>query len=288
MTTAPISPPSAPLSSTSSPSTDGALPGAVGELAHAAFYAAIQQRGSRPGGAHARRPGTRRLRLSPLYGYWRSPQDRTIHVNAGQPGWLRVCLLDDRLFPSSYATLWLANTAPPSAWARCPWGSPACWARRAAIPWCGYTTLDDAAQPGPPRRDHWVLQFESPTAIRWGEADNRPRRVELFPAPRMAVASLRTRWDRLTGDTWGLAFEEWVERNVVVGHIWQWRTETFPFQKQRYMGGVGKLEYRVLDGSQTADARGHLNRLLHLAFYTGIGYKTTHGLGQVRVVSPES
>ena len=99
----------------------------------------------------------------------------------------------------------------------------------------------------------------------------------------MAVAGLRTRWDRLTGDLWGLEFEQWVERNVVVGHIWQWRTETFPFQKQRYAGGVGKLEYRVLDGSRT-EAVAHLNRLLHLAFYTGIGYKTTHGLGMVRIV----
>lgn len=48
-------------------------------------------------------------------------------------------------------------------------------------------------------------------------------------------------------------------------------------------GGYGKLEYRVLDARNQANVA-HLNRLLHLAFYTGIGYKTTHGLGQVRLL----
>jgi len=43
------------------------------------------------------------------------------------------------------------------------------------------------------------------------------------------------------------------------------------------------VTWRLLDSRDAARAA-HLNRLLHLAFYTGIGYKTTHGLGQVRLV----
>ena len=86
----------------------------------------------------------------------------------------------------------------------------------------------------------------------------------------------------MTGESWGRAFEEWVERNVVISRIWRWETQPFPFQKQTYLGGLGKLEYRLLDARHAANAA-HLNRLLHFAFYTGIGYKTTHGLGQVRI-----
>jgi CRISPR-associated endoribonuclease Cas6 len=130
-----------------------------------------------------------------------------------------------------------------------------------------------------------VLEFASPTAIRWGEADNKVRRVERFPLPRMAIAGLRTRWDRLSGDTWGRAFEEWVERNIVVGRIWSWRTESVRFQGTNYSGGVGKLEYQLLDGRLRANAI-HFERLMRLAFYTGVGYKTTHGLGQVRLLPP--
>ena len=90
------------------------------------------------------------------------------------------------------------------------------------------------------------------------------------------------RWDRLTGDTWGRPFEEWVERNVVVSRIGHWQSQSFGFQRQTYVGGLGRLDYRLLDASHAADTA-HLNRLLQLASYTGIGYKTTHGLGQVRV-----
>jgi CRISPR-associated endoribonuclease Cas6 len=99
----------------------------------------------------------------------------------------------------------------------------------------------------------------------------------------MAIAGLRTRWDRLTGETWGRDFEEWVERNVIVSTVRRWQMESFTYQRQRYKGGVGTLEYEVLDASNSANVA-HLNRLLHLAFYTGIGYKTTMGLGQVRIV----
>ena len=76
-----------------------------------------------------------------------------------------------------------------------------------------------------------------------------------------------------------------MERNVAVGTIWHWQTESFSFQKQNYRGGIGKLEYRVLDGSN-ADNVAQMHRLLAMAFYTGIGYKTTLGLGQVQVWIP--
>ena len=106
--------------------------------------------------------------------------------------------------------------------------------------------------------------------------------MEVFPQPRTAVAGLRSRWDRWTGQSWGREFEEWVERNVVVGRIEGWRTQPFRYRKQTYVGGLGTLEYRLVD-MRDAAAAAHLHRLLHLAFYTGIGYKTTHGLGQVRL-----
>ena len=48
---------------------------------------------------------------------------------------------------------------------------------------------------------------------------------------------------------------------------------------------MGKLEYQALDRSNRANVI-HFERLLRLAFYTGIGYKTTYGLGQVRLLSP--
>src|SRR5687768_7332345 len=84
----------------------GVLPGTVGELAHAAFYAAVQAVDPALA-AHMHDAQERSaFSLSPLYfsgraardGYWQNPHDGRIHVSQGQEGWLRLGLLDDRLF----------------------------------------------------------------------------------------------------------------------------------------------------------------------------------------------
>lgn len=258
----------------------GIMPGTVGELAHAAFYAVVQAVDPVLSAQMHAAQERSAFSLSPLYGYWQSQHDRRIHVNQGQPGWLRLGLLDERLFAIFMQHL-LTNSHPTIRLGGLPFAITGVLGTPGSHPWVGYTTLDDLrALDATPT--YWTLEFASPTAIRWGEANNTSRRVEIFPQPRMAIAGLRSRWDRLTGDAWGRAFEEWVERNVIVSRIWHWQTQSFVFQKQSYVGGLGRLDYRLLDDSHVANTS-HLNRLFHLAFYTGIGYKTTHGLGQVRI-----
>ena len=77
---------------------DGTLNSPVGELGPAAFYAAV--RAVDPDlAAHLHDAQERKdFSLSPLYGYWRSPADKLIHIRAGQEGWLRLGLVDARLF----------------------------------------------------------------------------------------------------------------------------------------------------------------------------------------------
>lgn len=258
----------------------GTLPGSVGELGHAAFYAAIQA--VDPALSERMHEANRRsaFSLSPLYGYWQSPQDGKIRVRAGQPGWLRVCLLEPELF-AAFTTHLLTTARPTVRLGDLHFAITDALGNPASHPWAGYTSLDDLRSLPPAER--WVLEFESPTAISWGKADNGRRRIESFPLPRMAVAGLRSRWDRWTSEGWGRDFEEWVERNVIIERVWEWRTERFAYRRQNYVGGVGKVSWRLLDSSD-GERAAHLNRLLHLAFYTGIGYKTTHGLGQVRLL----
>lgn len=265
----------------------GSLPPVAGELAHAAFYAIVDQVDPALSRHMHDAQGRSAFALSPLQGFPldRGSSPRRLTIQAGQQGWLRICLLDDQLFQAFQEHL-LRGPLPTIRLGEVQLAITQVYGAPGSHPWCGYTTMDSL------RRLHetptqWTLEFASPTAIRWGQADNRTRRVEVFPMPRLAVAGLRTRWDRLTGDQWGLAFEEWVERNVTVSAVWRWQTQNFPFQRQSYRGGVGRLAYRVLDPSH-ADYVAHFNRLLTLAFYTGIGYKTTHGLGMVRVVGVES
>jgi CRISPR-associated endoribonuclease Cas6 len=222
--------------------------------------------------------------LSPLNGFVQNHKERTIRFTTGDAGWLRITLLDDQLADAFYQHL-LRQTLPAIRLGEMHLGIASVFGAPGSHPWSGFTTVDALRALNHPHTE-WAVEFASPTAIRWGDADNGARRIEFFPLPRMAIAGLRTRWDRLTGESWGRPFEEWVERNIVINQIWHWHTESFAFQKQSYRGGVGRLQYRLLD-DRTPQNAAHFDRLLHLAFYAGIGYKTTHGLGQVRLLTPE-
>lgn len=111
----------------------GTLNAAAGELAHAAFYAAIDT--ADPDLARRMHDAQERagFTLSPFRGYRRSPDGQTIHVGEGQQGWLRVTLLDDdlsavlfRFLQRQPLTLRLGD---PFAVQELPR-----WARKAAIP----------------------------------------------------------------------------------------------------------------------------------------------------------
>lgn len=262
----------------------GVLPQSIGEMAHAAFYAAVQSVDPQLSAQMHNAQDRSAFSLSPLYGFWQSKQDRRVHVSQGQEGWLRLGVLDNQLFDVFMQHL-LNNPLPTIRLGAIPFLITHVYGAPGSHPWVDYTTVEELqALNETPNR--WLLNFESPTAIRWSEADNGTRRVLLFPQPRMAIAGLRTRWDRMTGEQWGRDFEEWVERNILVSWIKSWQTETFTFQRQSYVGGLGVIEYHLLDPSNHANAV-HFYRLLKLAFYAGIGYKTTHGLGQVRLLSQE-
>ncbi len=261
--------------------TPGTLNPAAGELAHAAFYAAIDtadpELARRMHDAQERTAFT----LSPLRGYRRSPDGQAIYVSTGEQGWLRVTLVDDELAAALFRFLQrqplILRLGDVQFVVQDALGSPG------SHPWAGYATLDElqALDQSP---DAWTVEYASPLAIRWGDLPNGQRRIVSFPMPRMAIAGLRSRWDRLAGESWGRPFEEWVERNIIVSRVWHWRSEPFQFQRQTYHGGLGKLEYQLLDFSSRTNAV-HFHRLLRLAFFTGVGYKTTHGLGQVRLLA---
>ncbi len=70
----------------------GVLPVLGGELAHAAFYAAVQSVDPVLSAQMHDAQERSAFSLSPLYGFWRSPGDGRIKVNAGHPGWVKTDL----------------------------------------------------------------------------------------------------------------------------------------------------------------------------------------------------
>lgn len=54
----------------------------------------------------------------------------------------------------------------------------------------------------------------------------------------------------------------------------------YEYRRSKQVGFTGRVTFEILD-KEAADPIKHLNRLADLAFYTGVGSKTTMGMGQV-------
>jgi CRISPR/Cas system endoribonuclease Cas6 (RAMP superfamily) len=82
--------------------------------------------------------------------------------------------------------------------------------------------------------------------------------------------------------------EAYIEANGIVIEDYQLQTHRVHFTTHQQPGFLGTCTYylRGPDEETTESApltiRQQLALLAHLAFYTGIGYKTTMGMGQVR------
>ena len=253
------------------------LPATQGHLAHAAFLALIDTVNPELAQKLHDFKGRKPFTLSPVWGL-KSSAKKHHHVNTGQQLRLRLTLLDIDLFHAfmqklltpQNQTLRLGNAhflitqvlgAPESS------------------PWSGYATADTLMQ-NATQSKRITLQFASPTALGLGRTDSGKPRRETLPIPRYVWASLRGSWRAFTGQDIPQTFEDWVERNVVVSRIENWRTAMFRFNKGLQIGGLGQISYEALD--DTPAMLRHWNTLADFAFYSGVGIKTSMGMGVVR------
>lgn len=127
---------------------------------------------------------------------------------------------------------------------------------------------------------HLTLEFRSPTAFNLG-SDDRSRYFQTMPEPRLIFSGLRKKWLRLGGAAPEDAFDEWVARTVSAEPL-NLSTRTVHVERVPIPGFMGKVRFRL----RGEDIRWLpvLHLLADFAFWTGIGYQTTRGMGQVRRV----
>jgi CRISPR-associated endoribonuclease Cas6 len=117
-----------------------------------------------------------------------------------------------------------------------------------------------------------TLQFLTPTTFRVG------RYEQSFPLPRWVFGSLLRTWNAFAPERLDIAPEE-METWVVLSN-WKGETRRVELGGFRTVGFIGKFTYRIVDPSPE---RSRIIKLLtEFAFYSGVGWQTTHGLGQVR------
>lgn len=132
---------------------------------------------------------------------------------------------------------------------------------------------------------HVTLEFRSSTTFSLGtDPETKRRRFQAYPDARLLFSALRKRWARLGGLAPGDEFDEWVGRAILTEPL---RLDVRPtmVEGQRLASFIGRTRYSILGGDVRWLPFIHL--LADLAFWTGVGYQVTRGMGQARRVQED-
>jgi CRISPR-associated endoribonuclease Cas6 len=137
------------------------------------------------------------------------------------------------------------------------------------------------------------LEFATPTAITKRDG-NGGRFMSLFPAPLDVFSGLSRRWLALDGPALPDDLERFLQAGGCVVSGYGLRSVEFRTLERTQIGFTGWVIYRIAYRSpQTSlnenEARhiAALNALGRLAFFTGVGYQTTRGMGATKVMVSE-
>lgn len=123
------------------------------------------------------------------------------------------------------------------------------------------------------------LDFLSPTAFNLGtDPETGRRRFASLPDTRLIFSPLRKRWADLGGAEPGDDFDAWAQTNLLM-ETQGIRTQPVRIEQSHFEGFTGRVIFRAR-GDRRWLPLAHL--LADLAFWTGVGYQTTRGLGQAR------
>lgn len=259
----------------------GPLRKTQGHLAHGAFLDMLRQ--ADPNVAktvhdmHGRKPFT----ISPLEGFGHGRKGQ-IEINAGQEGWLRITLLDARLFHTFTSYFLQGDNRPTIHLDGAPFHISEVLGTSGSHQLAGVTSLRQL-------QDQWsdidlqgdhrtiALHFRTPTAF--SLRGSGFRHMHVLPDSALVFGQLAGYWDRLSRNNTQEATTEEAEMSAAVARH-DIKTHAYQFKQGVQIGFTGRVTYKILDTENETLIR-HLNRLADLAFFTGLGYKTTMGMGQV-------
>lgn len=259
----------------------GHLRATQGHLAHAAFLHILQQVDPALSAALHEADGRKPFTISPLEGYGRGHKGQ-IPIKAGQEGWLRVTLLDPVLFHTFIHYFLQSNRPPTIQLDSFTFHVSEILSTPTSHKLAGYDSLHDLYERWETAETAAITQpislhFRTPTGF--SRRSSHFRHMHILPDPYFVFGELAGYWDQLTGGNDQDSLRDFAHHCVVVArhniasHVYQYR-------HSKHLGFVGHVTYHIMDTSDPSLLR-HLQRLADLAFYTGVGSKTTQGMGQV-------
>ena len=200
---------------------------------------------------------------------WHNPE-----ILPSTPCWWRIALLDEVLF-SKLTGLWLnLNPEHPfhlgsaDLYITSILGTP-----QSSQPWSNFATYQQIFDRASETERNITLHLATPTAFRQGKYDSPlPTRDNVFK-------SLCDRWN---------TYSEIPINPEIIEYIFPSRfdikTEVVKnYDTHSFIGCVGEIGYRIL-GDASPDAIKQINAVADFAMFSGIGRKTTMGMGIARRV----
>ncbi|MCP4425280.1 MAG: CRISPR-associated endoribonuclease Cas6 [Chloroflexi bacterium] len=259
----------------------GTLRATVGHLAHAAFLDILHQVDPAVSQAIHDINGRKPFTISPLHGYGHGRHGK-LHIKSGQEGWLRVTLLDPALFHTFISHFLQGNARPAIRLDNNEFHISEILSSPGSHPLAGYDSLQNL-------RAKWEqttklpdcqtirLHFRTPTAF--SLKNGRRRHMHILPDPPLVFGQLASYWDTLTGSDTKEAVREFAAFDVVVARH-NIKSHMNQYRRGKQVGFAGRVTFEILDKDNDGMIQ-HINRLADLAFFTGVGSKTTMGMGQI-------
>jgi len=262
------------------------IPATVGHRAYAAFLHTIRQADRALAEVlHDAPLPLKPFTVSPLLGVPKARNGRVAIVPTKEY-YLRFTVLYPPIFQQFMARFLRGDARPTLRLGAAEFGISEVLTTPGASPWSGYTSFaqlhDDSRPDG-----EVVLEFTSPTAFSFGRK-LWGRKYVVFPDPTLVFRSLLKSWNAFAPPGLGIdeGLLEYVAEDVIVKRH-QIQTQMLRYGKHPQIGFEGQVTYGLMGGGHETEKRG-LNGLADFAFYAGVGYKTTMGMGQVSrlVLSP--
>ncbi|ACV63726.1 CRISPR-associated protein Cas6 [Desulfofarcimen acetoxidans DSM 771] len=145
--------------------------------------------------------------------------------------------------------------------------------------WAGSTSYEELYSniiSCPGAGDRITIEFYSPTTFR-ARGSNYP-----LPDPQKVFLNLLQKWNYYSPINLGDNFIDFIRENVFPGS-YKLQTRIMHFDKYKQVGFTGTCTFRIRRQEEDIIIS-VLHMLAEYAFYAGVGYKTTMGMGQSRAV----
>lgn len=242
------------------------LPGNGGQALHGLFLALMGQDSPEMARRLHDMKGPKPFSLSPLEGECLLRDGRCLAA-AGARVSFRVNLLETDLLGKAAATSWQALQNCPHLLLG---GATVRVAGVEAVPGPGFVSFHGLIEAASQSREIG-LEFLSPTAFRV------ERKNFLFPEPRLVFASLLHHWDAYSDRPLSTSVEGCLD--FITVSRYQLQTEMVSFSKFKWIGFKGQVVYQLPQWFTPEQVKA-LNCLTEFSFYSGVGWKTTMGMGQ--------